>query len=96
MYKDLNLNMVNYVEYISNIDKRNINLQECPPCKYKTIVGDGNCLFSSLCYWITGSVDDQATVRSILINNMVGKYRDVCYNYIRNKYPVQSVVLEVL
>ena len=37
MFKDLNLNMVNIndVKYISNIDKRNINLQECSPCKYK-------------------------------------------------------------
>ena len=64
------------------------NLQECSPCRYKTIAGDGNCLFSSLCYWITGSVDDEATVRKILVKNMVAKYRDVCYNYIKNKYPV--------
>ena len=90
MCKDLNINMVNIndVENISNIDKRNINLQECSPCKYKKIAGDGNCLFSSLCYWITGSVDDQATVRNILVKNMIGKYRDVCYSYIKNKYPV--------
>ena len=90
MCKDLKLNMVNGIEYISNNDNKNFNLQVCSPCRYKTIAGDGNCLFSSLCYWITGSVDDQTSVRNIIVNNMVGKYRDVCYNYIKNKYPVTA------
>ena len=72
--KDFNLRMVKDVEleYIPNIDKGNIHLQECSPCKYKAIAGDGNCLFSSLCYWITGSVDDQSTVRNMLVKNMIG------------------------
>ena len=33
----------------------------------KAIAGDGNCQFSSLYYWITSSVDDQSTVRNMLV-----------------------------
>ena len=41
-----------------------------PPTRTVRIPGDGNCLFSALSYIITGTIDQQAAIRAVILNHM--------------------------
>lgn len=68
--KQLHLQFGNIFKYIG---KKKV-LGE--PTATKHIIGDGNCLFRSICYWLTGNEDDHLIVRKliseviILFNNL--------------------------
>ena len=43
-----------------------------PNCRsLKRIVGDGNCLFRSLCYIITGSEEQHLALRAAIVHHML-------------------------
>ena len=52
------------------------NVPLTPPdrrtCTVKHISGDGNCLFRSLAYIITGAVDQHMAVRTAVLEHMIG------------------------
>ena len=41
-----------------------------PPTRTVRIPGDGNCLFSTLSYIITGTIDQQAAICTVILNRM--------------------------
>ena len=56
-----------------------------------TIPKDGNCLFTTLTYLITGSIDNYHKMRLTITDNMMGRFHDLCHKFIRNKFP-RSVI----
>ena len=56
------------------------------PSKEKIIYPDGNCLFSSLSYIITGSDHYHKEIREYLTTNMKNEYRIQCTNYCTSHY----------
>eukprot|EP00800_Vazella_pourtalesii_P014904 TRINITY_DN3901_c0_g1_i2.p1 TRINITY_DN3901_c0_g1~~TRINITY_DN3901_c0_g1_i2.p1 ORF type:complete len:184 (-),score=2.53 TRINITY_DN3901_c0_g1_i2:162-713(-) len=63
------------------------NLRDYIPSKTLHIPGDGNCLFSSLAYYMTGNIDTCNRIRTLIVDNMVGKLKGACNKFIMNKYP---------
>ena len=60
---------------------KTLELRKLAPSKEKRISPDGNCLFSSLSYILTGSDHCHKEIRELLIHNMRNNYRDICTNY---------------
>ena len=50
------------------------------------IVGDGNCYFSTISYLITGSKGFHLDIRTLIVENMLGKLSMSCNKYLRTKY----------
>ena len=71
----------------------NFNLREYVPSKYLRIPGDGNCLFVSLSYWLTGNIDSFNLVRLKVVENMVGKLKEPCNKFIVNKFPKSVTIV---
>ena len=67
------------------------NLRKFIPSQLLPIPGDGNCLFSSLSYWLTGSIDYFNKVRLTVVENMVGKLKEACNKFIVNKFPMSAI-----
>ena len=88
--KDLGLNIVNPV-ICRNDSNCRTNLNDLIPSLMFPVPMDGNCLFSSLSYLITGSIDNHHQMRLIITDNMGGKFKATCDKFIRNKYP-RSVI----
>ena len=55
------------------------------------ITVDGNCLFTSLSYWLTGNTDHSSLIRLKIVDNMVGKLKDACNKFIVNKFPKSAI-----
>ena len=55
--EDLHLQFLDSTNSIRNNIPINSNLKEYVPSKCLRIPGDGNCLFASLSYWLTGNID---------------------------------------
>ena len=60
---------------------KNIDLHQLVPSKERGISPDGNCLFSSLSYVITGTDRFHREIRELLLENMRGAYREKRTNY---------------
>ena len=56
------------------------------PSKEKQISPDGNCLFSSLSYVITGSDYYHKEISELLVRKMKNEFRTVCTNYCSAHY----------
>ena len=69
----------------------NSNLRDFNPSKLMKITADGNCLFTSLSYWLTGNVDHSSLIRLKIVDNMVGKLKDECNKCIVNKFPKSAI-----
>ena len=93
--EELDLKLLNSTNCIRGNIPVGSNLREFKPSKLMKIPGDGNCLFTSLSYWLTGSVDHSSLVRSKIIDNMVGKLKDACNKFIVNKFPKVSLIIEI-
>ena len=61
------------------------------PAKTKSILADGNCLFRTFSYLITGSEKSHMEVRGLLCCFMLGAGRLQCWNYVKNKYPQRQI-----
>ena len=59
-----------------------------PPntCRIKCITGDGNCLFRCFSYIITGSEEEHAEVRAIIVSYMVDIGHFLLSSHINNYY----------
>ena len=55
------------------------------------IPGDGNCLFASLSYWLTGNIDSFNLVRLKVVENMLRELNEAWNKFIVNKFP-KSVI----
>ena len=53
--------------------------------------GDGNCLFASLSYWVTGNMDHVNILRTIVVDNMIGKLKVTCNISNVNKFPMSGI-----
>ena len=67
------------------------HLRDYHPSKTLPIPGDGNCLFSSISYYLTGSIDIFHNIRTNVAENKCRKLKEACNEFILNKYP-QTVV----
>ena len=67
------------------------NLRDYFPSKTLHIPGDGNCLFSSLAYYMTGNIDTYNRIRALIVDNMVGKLKEPCNKFIINKFPRTAI-----
>ena len=65
------------VIYENEAGDKTIEIRKLAPSKGKRISPDGNCLFSSLSYVITGTDYYHTEIRELLIQNMTNKYRYV-------------------
>ena len=66
--------------------EKKLDIRRFAPSKEKRISPDGNCLFSSLSYVITGTDCFHKEIREILLENMKGQYKDICTNYCCSHY----------
>ena len=87
---ELGFTKINPVICISN-SKYKHKLNQLKPSRLFPIPKDGNCLFTTLTYLITGSIDNYHKMRLSITNNMMGRFHDVCHKFIRNKFP-RSVI----
>ena len=63
------------------------NLRDHFPSKTLHISGDGNYLFYSISYYMTGNIDNCNKIRTIIVDNVVGKLKEPCNKFIMNKFP---------
>ena len=68
-------NNLNFNVVISPVDSKiNSNvkrpLNEYVPSKTYCVPGDGNCLFSSIAYWITGCSDNCHEIRKLIVESI--------------------------
>ena len=61
-----------------------------PPTRQMSILPDGNCFFRAIAFWITGSSEQHAEVRSMIVDHMKGNWRD------RGKLIIGQDVVEYL
>ena len=83
--KFLKLSYVNGVLYTNESKVKDLEIRELRPSKEKRISPDGNCLFSSLSFIITGSDHFHKEIREMLVENMRGPYREICSRYCCSK-----------
>ena len=57
------------------------------PSRTYCILGDGNCLFSSLAYSVTGCSDNCHIIRKCIVDGMSSSLKEKCGKFINNKYP---------
>ena len=69
-------------------NKEEIHLNEFEASLTFCIPGDGNCLFSSLSYIITGSTSHNHMIRKIITESIVGKLSQICLKFTQNKFPL--------
>ena len=72
----------------SSRSRKDIHLNQLVPSLTFNIPGDGNCLFSTLSYIITGSTSYSYKMRKIITDNIMGKLRQICLKFIQNKFPL--------
>ena len=54
--------------------------------------GDGNnCLFASLSYWVTGNMDHVNILRTIVVDDMIGKLKVACNISVVNKFLMSGI-----
>lgn len=58
------------------------------PVDIKYILGDGNCLYRSLSYWITGTEDNHKEIRK-----RIAEVRNLCTFIIELGIPIKTVFL---
>ena len=75
------ITFVGGVIYENQAINKSLKIRKLVPSKEKRIAPDGNCLFSSISYIITGSDHNHREIRELLVLNMQGKYRDCCSKY---------------
>ena len=74
------------VIYENEAFDKSLEIRKLAPSKEKRASPDGNCLFSSLSYVVTGSDHYHKEFRELLVTNMKNKYRTECTNYCTAKY----------
>ena len=81
--KEFGLNFVKSITTTYENSNNNIfNLNELVPISTYQVPKDGNCLFSSLSYLITGTIDYYHEMRLLITNNMLSKLAHVCEKFI--------------
>ena len=64
-----------------------------PPNGYKGIEGDGNCLFRTFSFILTGSEDQHMAVREAILDHMVRTAHLLLFQHIRSSHTsVQSYI----
>ena len=58
----------------------------------KHISGDGNCLFRSLAYIITGSVDQHMAVRTAILQQMIGIAHFILHHHVVRYSSIQEYI----
>ena len=84
--KILNLTFISGILFENQSSIKNIDIRCLAPCKEKRIAPDGNCLFSSLSYILTGNDRSHKEIRVLLLEHMKGLYRDICTRYCNSHY----------
>ena len=56
------------------------------PRTVKSILGDGNCLFRSFSYFITGSEEQYRRVREVILNHMVDIGHFMLFHHLPSRY----------
>lgn len=79
--KEFMFTYVSGVIYENEAFDKSLEIRKLAPSKEKRVSPDGNCLFSSLSYVVTGSDHYHREFRELLIKNMKNKYRTECTNY---------------
>ncbi|KAI6649826.1 hypothetical protein LOD99_6376 [Oopsacas minuta] len=73
---------------INNINSQmNRPLNYYIPSRTQYIPGDGNGLFSSLAYSVSGSPDNSHIIRKCIVDSMSSSLKEKCGKFITNKYP---------
>ena len=80
-YKEFMFTYVSGVIYENEAFDKSLEIRKLAPSKEKRVSPDGNCLFSSLSYVVTGSDHHHKEFRELLITNMRNKFRTECTNY---------------
>ena len=47
-----------------------------PPIRTESVLPDGNCFFRAISYWITGTCDQHAAVRALVVAHMRSNWRE--------------------
>lgn len=68
-FKMCNILNLNIIEQINSIESKPLNF----PTVFRDVRGDGNCLFRSLSYCITGSEDSHYKIRKQILNVIIIK-----------------------
>lgn len=46
-----------------------------PPSRLQRIIGDGNCFFRAVSYWVTGSQDQHIQLRDLVLRHLQGEIK---------------------
>ena len=85
-----NLLVSNYINYEIDPQLDQQDLRDCEPRFVENIVGDGNCYFRALSFILTRSQEYHFNLRTIIVNNMLGKLKNSCDTFLRTKYVYQQ------
>ena len=66
---------------------------KCDPDALETVLGDGNCYFSTLSFILTGSKDNHAKVRALLVENMLAGFHSGVLGAPRGAYLIPWIII---
>ena len=84
--KKLQLTFIIGIQFGNESFVKNTDLHQLVPTKERRISPDGNCLFSSLSFVITGADRFHREIRELLLENMRSTDREKCTNYCSSHY----------
>ena len=84
--KLLQLTFVSGIIFENQSSEKRADLRQLVPSKERRISPDGNCLFRSLSFVLTGTDRFHKDIRDFLVENMKSAYRETCTNYCHSHY----------
>ena len=79
--KDLGLNYTLGIIYENEATNKALEIRRLVPSREKRISPDGNCLFRSLSFVITGTDYNHQLIRELIVNKVKGEYREQSSKY---------------
>ena len=97
--KEIRLTFTTGILYENEAADKSLEIRQLIPTKERRISPDGNCLFRSLSYIITGTDYNHKEIRELIIDKMKGEYRQLATNYVqarRDMLPEGRCSIEII
>ena len=81
-----NVKLINSINCCRSEDPPCSNLRDHFSSKILHIFDDGNGLFSSFSFYMTGNIHNCNKIRTLIVDNMVEKSKETCNKFIINRF----------